>query len=72
MSTPVLVLIAFIAIALVGWGVAEAKRKITYTHSAEEAHELEEMAEHDAQFGTEEMDVHQLIKNNSTKGYKAV
>lgn len=72
MTAPIIGLIAFVVIALVGWGIAELKGKMVYEHSEEEAKELEEMAEHDKEFGTEEMDIHKLVKNNCTTGYKAV
>lgn len=62
--------ILFIVIALVGWGIAELKGKMTFTHSEIEKEEAEEIEAH--RKATGEMNLDDLLKNNSTKGYDAV
>lgn len=70
MYTGLIGLIALVVVALIGWGIAELKMKSSYTHSEEEKEGWEEMAEHQAQNGGEEMNIRQIMKNNSTNGYK--
>lgn len=67
-----LAFLLFVAVALVGWGIAELKGKSIFTHSAIEKEEAEEMEEAHRANNFKEMNLHDLIKNNSTKGYKAV
>ncbi len=65
--------IAFIAIALVGWIIAEAKYKaITFTHSSEEAEEAELLENERREHGFREMSIKDIIRTNSTKGFDAV
>lgn len=67
-----IVFVLFVAIALVGWGIAELKGKMTYTHSKEEAQEAEEILEQQEKNNFHEMNLHDLLEHNSTKGYNAV
>ncbi|MCH3994770.1 MAG: hypothetical protein LKG14_05050 [Prevotella sp.] len=68
-----LAFILFVVVALVGWGVCELKSRSTFTHSEAEKKELEEMELADkAKGGYHEMNLHELIQNNSSKGYDAV
>ena len=68
-----LAFLLFVVVALIGWGVCELKSKSTFTHSEAEKKEIEEMAAADkANGGYHEMDIHELIRRNSTKGYSAV
>lgn len=67
-----LAFVLFVVVALVGWGIAELKGKMTFTHSEEE---MKEAAEIEAQRKAEnfhEKDLNDLLKNNSTKGFNAV
>ncbi|MDD5862495.1 MAG: hypothetical protein PUF37_10140 [Prevotellaceae bacterium] len=67
-----LAFLLFVAVALVGWAIAELKGKMSFTHSEIEKEEAEEIEAHQRANGFKEMNLHDLIKNNSTKGYKAV
>lgn len=68
-----LAFLLFIVVALIGWRVCELKSKSTFTHSEAEKKEVEEMDAADkANGGYHEMDIHELISRNSTKGYDAV
>ena len=61
-------ILALVVLALVGWAVAEFKnRYFGYTVSEEEI----EAAHHEAADGTE-MNIKDVIKTISTKGYKSV
>ena len=66
-------LIALVVVALVGWAIAEFKYKaFTFTRSEkdiEEEKELEEMKRAD---GFKEMNIRDIMRNNSTNGYNAV
>ena len=73
MTTPIFGLVAFLVIALVGWGIAELKSKtITFTHSEAEAEGEEEMLEAFEAHGGKEMGLKDILKSNSTKGFKAI
>lgn len=73
MPTPMIGLIVLLVIALVAWAIAELKSKaITFTHSEAEAEGEEEMLEAFEAHGGKEMGLKDLLKNNSTKGYKAI
>ena len=66
-------LLAFIAFALIAWGIAEAKYKnITYEHSEAEKEEAALLEEERKEHGDKEMNIRDVIKNISCKGYKAV
>ncbi len=65
--------IALIAIALVGWAIAEAKNKtMTFTHSEAEAEEAELLENERRENGFREMSIKDIIRKNSTKGFDAV
>ena len=68
-----LAFLLFVVVALIGWGVCELKSKSTFTHSDAEKKELEEMQNADnANGGYHEMNLRELVRNNSSKGYDAV
>lgn len=72
MTTPIIVFLAFIAVALAGWAIAEGKAKaITFTHSAEEAEEAELLESELRAEGFVEKNLRDILKNNSTKGFNA-
>ena len=61
MTTPMIGLVALLAIALIAWAIAELKnRSITFTHSEAEAN------------GNKELNLKDLLARNSTKGYKSI
>ncbi len=73
MTIPMIGLIALLVIALIGWGIAEIKGKnITFTHSEAEAEGEEEMREAFEENGNKELNLHDLLERNSTKGYKSI
>ncbi|SET21615.1 hypothetical protein [Prevotella sp. kh1p2] len=72
MSTGLIGLIALFVIALVGWAVCEFKAgNVVYKRNEEEEKELREF-EKVGEEGYKEMNLRELIKHNSTKGYKAI
>lgn len=73
MSTPMIGLVALLAIALIAWAIAELKnRSITFTHSEAEAEGEEEMREAYEANGNKELNLKDLLARNSTKGYKSI
>lgn len=73
MTTPMIGLVALLAIALIAWAIAELKnRSITFTHSEAEAEGEEEMREAYEANGNKELNLKDLLAHNSTKGYKAI
>ena len=63
--------VAFFAIALIGWAIAEMKDKnCTYKMNDEEVAVEENAAELLHKNGFSEMDIRDVIKNISTKGFK--
>lgn len=71
--TPLIVFAILGAVALLGWGFVELRnRHFQYTHSAEEQHGWDEMKEAYEANGEKELNLHDLLKRNSTKGYSAV
>ena len=73
MTTPMIGLVALLAIALIAWAIAELKnRSITFTHSEAEAEGEEEMREAYEANGNEELNLKDLLARNSTKGYKSI
>lgn len=70
--TPIIVFFGFVVVALVGWCVAEAKAKaVTFVHSEEEAEEAELIESELRAEGFREKNLHDILKNNSTKGFNA-
>ena len=67
------IFIALIAIALLGWAVAELKsRSITFEHSEEEREEAELLYNEQKERDFKEQDLKDLLAHNSTKGYDAI
>lgn len=66
-------LIALIVVALVGWAIAEFKYKaFTFTRSAKDIEEEEELEEQRRADGFKEMSIRDIMRKNSTNGYNAV
>ncbi len=73
MTTPLIGLVAFVVIALVGWAIAEAKSKaVTFEHSEEEREEAELIYREREEEGFREKGLKDILQSNSTKGFKAV
>lgn len=73
MTTAVIGIVALIAIALVGWAIAEAKNKyFQYERNEEEAAVEKKAAEALKQNGYTELGINDVIKTISTKGFSAV
>ncbi|MBO6058700.1 MAG: hypothetical protein J6P67_00960 [Bacteroidaceae bacterium] len=73
MTTALFGIVALIAIALIGWAIAEAKYKtITYTRNEEETAVEDRAAEALKQNGYDELGIKDVIKTISTKGFDAV
>ena len=73
MITAILGIVALIAIALVGWAIAEAKYKaISYERNAEEEASEAQAAQLLHQNGYTELSIKDVIKTISTKGFSAV
>jgi hypothetical protein len=69
----ILGLIALIVVALVGWAIAEFKYKaFTFTRSAKDIEEEEELEEQRRADGFKEMNIRDIMRKNSTNGYNAV
>ncbi len=71
--TGLYIFIALIAIALLGWAVAELKsRSITFEHSEEEREEAELLYNEQKERDFKEQDLKDLLAHNSTEGYDAI
>lgn len=71
--TGLYIFIALIAVALLGWAVAELKnRAITFEHSEEEREEAELLYNEQKERDFKEQDLKDLLAHNSTKGYDAI
>lgn len=71
--TGLYIFIALIAIALLGWAVAELKsRSITFEHSEEEREEAELLYNEQKERDFKEQDLKDLLAHNSIKGYDAI
>ena len=66
-------LIVLFAVAIIGWAIAEMKYKtFTFTRSEKDVEEEELLEnEHRAQ-ECKEMNIRDIMRNNSTNGYNAV
>lgn len=66
-------LIVLFAVAIIGWAIAEMKYKtFTFTRSVKDVEEEELLEnEHRAQ-EFKEMNIRDIMRNNSTNGYNAV
>ena len=66
-------LFALIVVAVVGWAIAEFKYKaFTFTRSAKDIEEEEELEEQRRADGFKEMNIRDIMRKNSTNGYNAV
>nr|WP_308532807.1 hypothetical protein [uncultured Prevotella sp.] len=73
MITPIFGLVALLLLALIGWGLAELKNKtVKFCHSEKEAEGEEEMLEAFEAHGGKEMNLKDILANNSTKGFKSI
>lgn len=71
--TALIVLAALVAIALIGWAIAEAKGKtVTYNNNEEEEAALQRTLDAQKKAEYEELGIKDVIKTISTKGFKAV
>lgn len=71
--TPLIAFVAFVVVALLGWGFIELRNhSFHFTHSKDEQHGWDEINEAYEENGKKELNLHDLLQRNSTKGYKAV
>ena len=71
--TGLYIFIALIAIALLGWAVAELKNRcITFEHSEAEKEEAGLLYNEQKEREFREQNLKDLLEHNSTKGYKAI
>ena len=72
MST-IIAVVAFVAIALVGWAVAEAKDKLfIYTNNEQEEIVLEQNRKQLEKNGYTELNINDVMRTITTAGYSAV
>lgn len=65
--------IALFAVALIGWAIAEFKYKaFTFTRSEKDLEEEQLLENEHRTEGFKEMNIRDIMRNNSTKGYNAV
>lgn len=65
--------IALIVVAIIGWAIAEFKYKtFTFTRSEKDIEEEKELEEQQRANGFKEMNIRDIMRKNSTKGYNAV
>ena len=70
--TTIIAIVAFIAVALVGWFIAEAKGKyVTYNNEQEDA-VLEQNRRSLEQNGYQELNIKDVMRTIATTGYSAV
>lgn len=71
--TTIIAIVTFVAIALVGWCIAEGKAKfVTYNNNEEELAVLEQNRQQLAQNGYTELNIKDVIRTIATTGYSAV
>ena len=71
--TTIIAIAAFIAVALVGWFLAEAKGKfVTYKNNAQEDAVLEQNRRDLEKNGYDEKNIKDVIETIATTGYSAV
>ncbi len=64
-------LAAFVAVALVGWAIAELKGRVCgYEQNEDEKRVDEQLADALHKNGFSEMDINDVVRNISTKGFK--
>ena len=71
--TTIIAIVAFIAVALVGWFIAEAKGKyVTYNNNEQEDAVLEQNRRSLEQNGYQELNIKDVMRTIATMGYSAV
>lgn len=71
--TTIIACVAFVAVALVGWGIAELKAKfITYSNNEQEELVLEQNRRKLEQNGYAELNINDVMRTITTAGYNAV
>lgn len=71
--TTIIAIVAFIAVALVGWFIAEAKGKfVTYNNNEQEQAVLEQNSRQIEQNGYSELNIKDVMRTIATTGYSAV
>ena len=71
--TTIIAIVAFIAVALVGWFIAEAKGKyVTYNNNEQEDAVLEQNRRSLEQNGYQELNIKDVMRTIATTGYSAV
>ena len=65
--------IALVVVAIIGWAIAEFKYKVfTFTRSEKDVEEEKELEEVHRADNFKEMNIRDIMRKNSTKGYNAV
>ena len=71
--TTIIAIVAFIAVALVGWFIAAAKGKfVTYNNNEQEKAVLEQNSRQIEQNGYSELNIKDVMRTIATTGYSAV
>jgi len=70
--TVILSIVALVVIALIGWGIAEAKSKMNYVNNDDEQAVLQRNEEQLRQNGYAELNIKDVIRTIATTGYSAV
>ncbi len=71
--TTIIAIAAFVAVALVGWCIAEAKGKyVTYSNNEQEQAVLDQNRRQLEQNGYDELNIKDVIRTIATTGYSAV
>ena len=69
----IIAIVAFVAIALIGWAIAEAKDKLlAYNHNEQEEAVLERNRKQLEQKGYTELNINDVMRTITTTGYSAV
>ena len=69
----IIAIVAFVAIALIGWAIAEAKDKfLAYNHNEQEEAVLERNRKQLEQKGYTELNINDVMRTITTTGYNAV
>jgi hypothetical protein len=73
LMTTIIAIAAFVAVALVGWCIAEAKGKyVAYSNNEEEQAVLDQNRRQLEQNGYDELNIKDVIRTIATTGYSAV
>ena len=71
--TTIIAIAAFVAVALIGWCIAEGKAKfITYRNNEQEEAVLKQNREQLARHGYTELNIKDVMRTIATTGYNAV